>query len=143
MKLSELKSIIMECIEEITMDESGPADRFRKKHGKIQDTGEDPLAYKSGLKDSSGKLKSRNYRPRSWELDTKITAPDSTHKHNIDDYFKTHGNKDNRSNPVVYKNPSVFIGNRAKRGNFKKFDRSAKHHKANWAHKVKHKWEHI
>jgi len=47
MKKSELKSIIMECIDEV-LNEDGESGKYRKEHGKIQDTGEDKLTKKVG-----------------------------------------------------------------------------------------------
>jgi len=189
MKKSELKSIIMECIEEITMDEgvrrmkrvadsrahrdpvlapgaytdfdtavdkvqrrnkrgsdkygptkfanarlkgqkpveeSGPADRYRKTHGKIQDTGGDPLAYKSGLKDSSGKLKSRLSSQYRGSVPTKIVDTSVGQDH----HFRVYGkNKRNPNNPTVWSNEKgTFSGHRTKQGSFSKMNRSAKFH---------------
>jgi len=75
-KKSELKSIIRECIEELYLDESGPADRHRRKtHYKYKQDGlssTDPnfgvmktLDKKSGLRNIMKKMEDEG-RPLSF-----------------------------------------------------------------------------
>lgn len=71
LKLSELKSIIMECIEEL--NESGPADRYRKKHGKIQDQGTDRLSTMKPGEYQTRKTRTRNSPEKNIVFD--LTPP--------------------------------------------------------------------